>query len=1487
MVAAARRLSDAHAVPATLAQLQRCAAAWAAAEPGLPPRPPPAARCPGVYAKGCAGSLEWVCFDGFSPFWACSRGRETPAGCSYRLYPPARLRRPQLDLLAVAPGVLEVACHLGAEEAVAACGGVAAVLRCAGADLSLALPAAAAAAAAAPGSPAELARVTQPPAPGSSAPGGVRFPLALYRPLRQLLRAAGAALMGGGPEAAPPLQLLPRESEIPEGTLRALEAPSLGRRPAEEVAARYAALPRALEAALLPFQREGVRFGLARGGRCLIADEMGVGKTVQAIALAACYRADGWPLLVVAPASLRLVWAEELEKWLPGLAPEDIHVVFDKHSRPEAGGAPEALPRVTITSYTMLAHLCCAACKRAKAWRERREPAAPPRPAGRPAAACLSPATCAASAGWRMIVADESHNLRTAAAGGGDALHTEALRAAARRAARVVMLTGTPSLSKPYDLWTQVSILRPGLLAADRAAFAAAYCHRRLLPYWSGGGGGGAPGQRWDQSGLTRGPELHLLLRQEVMVRRLKRDVLAQLPPKRRQVIRLPKPPPEEWPRRGGKARHRTDASDASSGSEEEGEEEEEDGGRRGHADQRQQQAQHAGMELDLGLEPGGAAAAGWTEGPCRPGGAGGGAGGGGGHAPGMSAAHRTGLAKCGAAIDWLNAQLGEDAAGGEGEGEAAAAGDAAGGDAAGDDEDAPPKFIVFAHHRDVMNRLAYALDLKLSGAGRRGGGGPPGPRCEFVRVDGDTDGEGRRLAVERFRSEGRVRVALLSVTAAGVGLDFSAASAVVFVGESIGCWWGRRPGRLGARRGRRCGARTAAGQRRSAGGGVLEFWIGGGSPAAGVRPCRSRARACPATWAPAASTHLHAARFSRFSPTLPPAPFFQPPPLRPSFSLHPPHYSTFFQPPSTSAPAELPSEVSLVRQAEDRAHRQGQRRRVNVYFLCARGTVDERHWQRLSASLARVGAVVDGVEPARAGGAGAAGGGGAAAGGVAAAGGAPSGGGVALLGESAGLLVDGVTTVRAPRGQAAERAAQAAAARAAAGPGGGGSGGSSGAAAAQVVEFVDLTLDPTEGLPSAAPALAPAAAPPAPPPPPPPPQSSGGLDPGAGPSTALDPGPGLGPAAELDLDLELELELELQGRAAAAHAAAARWWFQLSPHTQRVHLYGGPAGARPLGLSLPLQALLAPAAPAVGQVIRAVQRQMEHLAAAAAVAAAAAAAEQGPAPAEQAAAAAQHQAAAAAAAVPVEVVGGVGPVCPDLSLLPSIQELRGALAAARAFAAEWRELPTAARHRLAARRLQPPLEDAADAAAAAAAAAGALGAGTDRFFTPGRPDLALPEGATWHRVTVRYASLGGRQHAYSQPATAAGARLCLHCAKAVPHGAALPMAAPLDSTCLLFCAPACERAYAVKSSGGAGRRALFARERGVCGACGLDAAGMVRRLQAIERGSKRCASSKAAKRPALRVLVPQKSAGAGACAAPGPALSSPPAPPPPASAPA
>lgn len=55
-------------------------------------------------------------------------------------------------------------------------------------------------------------------------------------------------------------------------------------------------------------------------------------------------QADAWPLLVVVPASMRLVWAEELEKWLPDLPPHEIRVIEGKADRV----IPRDIPQVTV-----------------------------------------------------------------------------------------------------------------------------------------------------------------------------------------------------------------------------------------------------------------------------------------------------------------------------------------------------------------------------------------------------------------------------------------------------------------------------------------------------------------------------------------------------------------------------------------------------------------------------------------------------------------------------------------------------------------------------------------------------------------------------------------------------------------------------------------------------------------------------------------------------------------------------------------------------------------------------------------------------------------------------------------------------------------------------------------------------------------------------------------------------------------------------------
>ena len=70
----------------------------------------------------------------------------------------------------------------------------------------------------------------------------------------------------------------------------------------------------ALGGELRPFQRAGVAYAL-KARRTFLADEQGLGKTVQALA---ALEADGaYPAVVICPASLKLNWQRETERWLP------------------------------------------------------------------------------------------------------------------------------------------------------------------------------------------------------------------------------------------------------------------------------------------------------------------------------------------------------------------------------------------------------------------------------------------------------------------------------------------------------------------------------------------------------------------------------------------------------------------------------------------------------------------------------------------------------------------------------------------------------------------------------------------------------------------------------------------------------------------------------------------------------------------------------------------------------------------------------------------------------------------------------------------------------------------------------------------------------------------------------------------------------------------------------------------------------------------
>jgi SWI/SNF-related matrix-associated actin-dependent regulator of chromatin subfamily A-like protein 1 len=171
----------------------------------------------------------------------------------------------------------------------------------------------------------------------------------------------------------------------------------------------------ALGGELHPFQRAGVRYALDRR-RTFIADEQGLGKTVQSLA---ALEADGaFPAVVVCPASVKLNWEREARHWLPGRSV----AVLDGRTN-AAWTAEIESAEIIVLNYDILeAHL-----------------------------------DKLVEHGPRALIFDESHYVKNP-----QAQRTKAaleLAAALPSDALRLALTGTPILNRPDELVTQLRAL--------------------------------------------------------------------------------------------------------------------------------------------------------------------------------------------------------------------------------------------------------------------------------------------------------------------------------------------------------------------------------------------------------------------------------------------------------------------------------------------------------------------------------------------------------------------------------------------------------------------------------------------------------------------------------------------------------------------------------------------------------------------------------------------------------------------------------------------------------------------------------------------------------------------------------------------------------------------------------------------------------------------------------------------------------------------
>ncbi|CAB1346838.1 unnamed protein product [Coregonus sp. 'balchen'] len=166
-------------------------------------------------------------------------------------------------------------------------------------------------------------------------------------------------------------------------------------------------------------------------GRLLLADDMGLGKTVQAICIAAYYRKE-WPLLVVAPSSVRFTWAEAFRRWLPSVQPDSINVIVKGKDNLRGG-------LVNIISYDLLSRM------------DKKQAANP----------------------FNVLIMDESHFLKN--------MKTARFKSALpllKVAKRVILLSGTPAMSRPSELYSQILAVKPSLFPRFHD-FGTRYCNAR------------------------------------------------------------------------------------------------------------------------------------------------------------------------------------------------------------------------------------------------------------------------------------------------------------------------------------------------------------------------------------------------------------------------------------------------------------------------------------------------------------------------------------------------------------------------------------------------------------------------------------------------------------------------------------------------------------------------------------------------------------------------------------------------------------------------------------------------------------------------------------------------------------------------------------------------------------------------------------------------------------------------------------------------
>ncbi|VDK46193.1 unnamed protein product [Cylicostephanus goldi] len=264
---------------------------------------------------------------------------------------------------------------------------------------------------------------------------------------------------------------------------------------------------------------------------------------------------------------------------------------------------------------------------------------------------------------YYVIIFDESHLLKD-----GKAKRTQAALLLSRKASRVILLSGTPALSRPAELFSQIRLVNERLFP-NFHQFAIRYCDGKQGRFC------------FEAKGCTNSEELTAILSKRVMIRRLKSQVLTDLPDKRREVVYLS----------GDKIDARMSSLQKA---------------KKAYETTKQQNSDAKGSHECL-----------------------------------LEYFSLTGIVKAAAVCSHILDNYFYP--------------------------DAPKrKVLIFAHHQIVLDTVQVEVQKR---------------NLKSIRIDGQTSSKDRGNFCQAFQDDPEVEVAILSMTAAGVGITLTAASVVVF----------------------------------------------------------------------------------------------------------------------------------------------------------------------------------------------------------------------------------------------------------------------------------------------------------------------------------------------------------------------------------------------------------------------------------------------------------------------------------------------------------------------------------------------------------------------------------------------------------------------------------------------------------------------------------------------------------------------------------